>query len=115
MRMTIGGARRKVTEVAISEEQRKANLYKSKIADDDFEFLDKFMKEALPHANKNLDTMVTVVRRVIGNAFKGELGLDLAKEVAGKVSREQTEKWLSEYAKEEGRTRDRNRLGKRKH
>ena len=94
MRMTIGGARRKVAEVAISEEQRKANLYKSKIADDDFEFLDKFMKEALPHANKNLDTMVTVVRRVIGNAFKGELGLDLAKEVAGKVSREQTEKWL---------------------
>ncbi len=53
MRMMIGGARRKVTEVAISEEQRKANLYKSKIADDDFEFLDKFMKEALPHANKN--------------------------------------------------------------
>ena len=94
--MLTGGARRKAAEVAISEEQRKANLYKSKIAEDDFEFLDKFMKEALPSANRNLDTMVTTVRRVIGNAFKGELGLDLAKEVAGTVSRGQTEKWLRE-------------------
>jgi len=86
--MVIGGARRKAAEVAISEEQRKANLYKSKIADDDFDFIDKFMKEALPYANKNLDTMVTTVRRVIGNAFKGELGLDLAKEVAETVSKD---------------------------
>ena len=91
--MSLGGVRRKAA-VAISEEQRKANLYKSKIADDDPEFLDKYMKEALPRANRNLDTMVTMVRRAIGNAFKDELGLDLAKEVAETVSREQTEKWL---------------------
>jgi hypothetical protein len=71
--MSLGGVRRKAA-VAISEEQRKANLYKSKIVDEDPEFLDKYMKEALPHANRNLDTMVTMVRRVIGNAFKDELG-----------------------------------------
>ena len=109
MIMTTGGARRKVAEVAISEEQRKANLYKSKIADNDFEFLDKFMKEALPHANENLDTMVTVVRRVIGNAFKGELGLDLAKEVAGTVSVSSGRKMASsKYALGEGGARGTN-------
>ena len=97
-----GGARRR--PVGPSEEQRKAALYKSKIAERDPAFLDKFMKEALRHAPKTgndvderVERMLTMVRRIIGNAFKNELGLLLSKEVAATVTKEQVIEWLKEH------------------
>ena len=97
-----GGARRR--PVGPSEEQRKAALYKSKIEEKDPAFLDKFMKEALRHAPKTgndvherVERMLTMVRRIIGNAFKDELGLLLSKEVAATVTKEQVIEWLKEH------------------
>lgn len=94
-----GGARRR--PVGPTEEQRKAALYKSKIAERDPAFLDKFMKEALRHSPKTgndvherVERMLTMVRRIIGNTFKDELGVLLSKEVADAVTKEQVVEWL---------------------
>jgi hypothetical protein len=47
--------------------------------------------------HERVERMLTMVRRIIGNAFKDELGLLLSKEVAATVTKEQVIEWLKEH------------------
>ncbi len=65
-----GGARRRVKEpTGLTEEQRKAEIIKSKIGENNSDLLDKFMGFGRSRATKNRNTMLEIIRKRIEGTF----------------------------------------------
>ena len=91
------GARRRVREPeGPTEEQRRAEIIKSKIRENDAEFLDKFMEFGAERANKKVDAMLEIVRKTIDQNCRREgIGFILSEQVANTVTRDQVVAWLT--------------------
>ena len=90
-----GGARRR-EPAGPTEAQRKAELYKSKIQNNDKEFLEPFMQYGFDRSNKKIATMLEMVRKKIEQFCRSteDMGFILAEEVANTVTKEQVIEWL---------------------
>ena len=84
-----GGARRR-EPAGPTEAQRKAVLYKSKIQNNDKEFLEPFMQYGFDRSNKKIATMLEMFRNKIEQFCKSseDMGFIIAEEVANTVTKE---------------------------
>ena len=90
-----GGARRRAPEP--SPAQLKAEKFKKQIRENDVKSLDEYMEFGRERANRDVDTMLEIVRKHMEKTLatgSQDLGLFLAEEVAKTVTRDTVKEWL---------------------
>ena len=90
-----GGARGR-EPAGPAEAQRKAELYKRKIQNNDKEFLEPFMQNGIDRSKKKIATMLEMVRKKIEQFCRSseDMGFIVAEDVANSVTKEQVIEWL---------------------